>query len=59
MAEPFKYCRLAFEERMSHGIRPMLYALPRLAGGEYVSKFTQEAWLHYLSGWIAAEGRED
>ena len=44
---------------MTEGIRPKLYTLTRLAGGDYLSLYTQIAWKEFKAGWIAAGGRED
>ncbi len=57
MAEKYTIARLYFEERMKMGIRPMLYNLTRLAGGEYASVFTEMAWKDYLAGWQAGGTR--
>jgi hypothetical protein len=42
--------RHMFERYCREGTRPYLYALKRLAGGEYVSHFTEEAWKVYWRG---------
>lgn len=46
--------RKRFEERNKRGTRCYVYPLARLAGGEYVSQFTEEAWKEFLAGWNAA-----
>jgi hypothetical protein len=46
--------RRVFENKARLGIRPKLYCLDRLAGGEYVSVFTEMAWKDFLAGWTAA-----
>lgn len=42
--------RPLFEKYCKEGIRPILYNLTRLAGGEYASRFTEEAWKIYWRG---------
>lgn len=46
--------RKAFETHMRQGTRPLIYSMARLAGGEYLSKFTEEAWREFKAGWNAA-----
>lgn len=48
------YFRMEFEAHCSIGTRPLLYALKRTAGGEYVSVFTETAWKMFYNG--AQEG---
>jgi len=46
--------RRVFELRMKTGVRPILYPLLCLAGGEYVSPYTETAWQEFKAGWEAA-----
>lgn len=42
--------RESFEELMRSGSYPETYTLTRLAGGEYASVFTNQAWRFYYYG---------
>lgn len=48
--------RCFFESYCLSGIRPLLYNLTQLAGGEYASHHTQEAWLNYRKGFFDGRG---
>ena len=50
MTECEKSARKMFEQICSEGTRPMMYHLKQTASGEYVSKFTEEAWKWYWKG---------
>ncbi len=39
-----------FEQYCKEGVRPLMYDLTRLAGGEYASPFTEWAWKIYWKG---------
>ena len=39
--------RRLFERYCGEGIRPLMFDLTRLAGGEYASSFTEAAWKIY------------
>ena len=39
--------RRLFERYCGEGIRPLMFDLTRLAGGEYASPFTEAAWKIY------------
>jgi hypothetical protein len=54
MVEKYNHIRIHFEKRMGEGVRIFIYDLTRLAGGEYISPFTEIAWKEYLAGWLAA-----
>lgn len=45
-----KAARRLFEQYCKEGIRPKMYDLTRLAGGEYASCFTEWAWKIYWKG---------
>jgi hypothetical protein len=59
MAEKYQVARAAFEWLMRLGIRPILYPLQRLAGGDYVSPYTQIVWEFYRDGWLSAGGTNE
>ncbi len=59
MPKQYRYAREEFEIRMTQGTRPYIYPVKRLAGGGYVSVFTEMAWKEFLAGWLAANGRDD
>lgn len=42
-----KAARKLFEKYCGEGVRPLMYDLTRLAGGEYASVFTEMAWKIY------------
>ena len=42
--------RPKFEKYCKEGIRPLMYDLTMLAGGEYASVFTEMAWKIYWRG---------
>jgi hypothetical protein len=48
--------RKMFEQYCKEGIRPMMYDLTRLAGGEYASCFTEWAWKIYWKGINDSDG---
>ena len=52
--EVYNRARRVFEIRMQQGTRPLIYSMARLAGGEYLSQFTEEAWREFKAGWNAA-----
>lgn len=56
MKLPEHVIRAAFERYCVEGTRPHMYSLTRLAGGEYVSHFTEEAWKIYKRGWYDYAG---
>ena len=45
-----KVFRPLFEKYCKEGARPYLYVLGTLAGGEYISDFTERAWKNYSRG---------
>lgn len=51
-----KSARRMFEQSCRDGIRPMMYNLTRVAGGEYASCFTEWAWKLYWKGINDSEG---
>jgi len=42
-----------FETWAKEGSRPAIYTIQELAGGEYLSTFTELAWQAYKAGWDA------
>ena len=42
--------RPMFEKYCKEGMRPLMFSLKRLAGGEYASPFTERAWKTYWRG---------
>lgn len=54
--ESYQVARAYFIRRMELGTRPQIYCMIRLAGGEYLSRFTEDAWQHFVAGWLTAGG---
>jgi len=48
--------RKLFETYCKEGVRPLMYDLTQLAGGDYASCFTQWAWECYWRGMNDAPG---
>jgi hypothetical protein len=48
--------RKMFEQRCIEGTRPFMYSLEKVANGEYVSIFTNEAWKWYWRGINDSDG---
>lgn len=44
--------RMKFEERMQSGVRPLIYCMDRLAGGDYLSPFTENEWRAFRDGFL-------
>ena len=49
-ADAYLAARGMFEQYCKEGVRPLMYDLTRLAGGEYASPFTEWAWKIYWKG---------